>query len=87
MSPNIFSYRARHACRPLIMKLVAPLPAALPRSGAAGRGFKAAGEPDQAYSGLILSVWMPYLAIASTTLATGTAPSSLSAFSAATTMK
>ena len=40
----------------------------------------------QAYSGLILSAWMPYLAIASATLATGTVPSSLSAFSAATTM-
>lgn len=87
MSPDLFSYRARHTCRPLIMKLVAPLPAALPRSGAAGWGPKAAGEADQAYSGLILSVWMPYLAIASTTLATGTLPSSLKALSAATTMK
>jgi len=39
-----------------------------------------------AYSGLTLSAWMPYLAMASATLATGTAPSSLKALRAATTM-
>ena len=39
-----------------------------------------------AYSGLILSASMPYFLIASATFAAGTAPSSASAFSAATTM-
>jgi len=40
----------------------------------------------QAYSGLILSALMPYLAIASATTVVGTAPSSASARRAATTM-
>jgi len=39
-----------------------------------------------AYSGLILSVLMPYFLMASATLATGTLPSSLKALRAATTM-
>ena len=39
-----------------------------------------------AYSGLVLSALMPYLAMASATLAAGTVPCSLSALSAATTM-
>ena len=42
--------------------------------------------PDQAYSGLILSASMPYLAMASATLATGSLPSSASERSAASTM-
>ena len=40
----------------------------------------------QAYSGLILSALIWYLAIASPTVDAGTAPSSANAFSAATTM-
>ena len=40
----------------------------------------------QAYSGLILSVRMAYFLMASETRDTGTVPSSLSAFSAASTM-
>ena len=43
-------------------------------------------DRSQAYSGLILSTLIPYLAIASATFVAGTLPSSASAFSAATTM-
>src|SRR5690606_5688603 len=40
----------------------------------------------QAYRGLILSAWMPYLAIASATLVIGSLPSSARELSAASTM-